>query len=608
MFQKQGFSGASPEDSALALARIDGALSDFQYHLQHFENDLKGLEELKKELFKDAAPWRDLLAHKLLPHLLNRSCLLVVMAGGTSSGKSTLFNLLLQENVSLVKSTSAVTKVPVLAVNPDRLEAAESNYLLPDFKSQPNSLNAQTEGERCPPGTVFTAASERLPRSLALLDTPDYDSVEKVNWETAEKVRAAGDVVLAVITPIKYKDDETIEFFKTARASGRIVIPLMNKVESDQDPEITRQQLRQFINAAELSDPPCFLVPKDYALEEIPEYTIRDVDGKLSLLDYLSRLDIAQTKMKVYRHSLEKFLATSKNFLDESDLIKESITAFLEQSRSAAQEKASRLTPALVPSFVGRFRLQAQENRNSLFVKLAALRDFFSMPLNHMKSLVFRDEVSFRSHRQLMKAEEEALEKCSGDIRKQMLLLSEKYRQWLRRECQKQTLFKLFHSRADQLTPEMPAASLSDELFASSLFSQGAMEEQLKDISEEHSKVGMILWLIDRTFIVTFWLVPIGIIVFGILKALYFLLPMLVVDWLLLFLRRFCEKFLQGEMKERLEDSFKSEKEVFADELYHHIAEPLLGIVEKAAAQFETGNYEKLRSCHQECQKNLQNF
>ena len=80
------------------------------------------------------------------------------------------------------------------------------------------------------------------------MDTPDVDSIDKRNWEVADHIRAAGDVLVAVVTGEKYKDDRVIQYFKEAAASGRMLIPVMNKANPADDFDVARKQLKEFCN------------------------------------------------------------------------------------------------------------------------------------------------------------------------------------------------------------------------------------------------------------------------------------------------------------------------------------------------------------------------
>src|SRR5690606_7867964 len=106
-----------------------------------------------------------------------------------------------------------------------------------------------------PDDTLFVTQRDSLPDRLILMDTPDVDSIDKANWSTAENIRAAGDVLIAVVTGEKYKDEKVQAFFRAAAASGRIVLPLLNKADPHNNFETARAQLDDFCDDIGLVGP-----------------------------------------------------------------------------------------------------------------------------------------------------------------------------------------------------------------------------------------------------------------------------------------------------------------------------------------------------------------
>ncbi|HOH41464.1 MAG TPA: 50S ribosome-binding GTPase, partial [Candidatus Hydrogenedentes bacterium] len=105
------FYALSGEENSAADS-IQTALADFEHYFNAFLKALDGQAELKDLLLDGTEEWRRLLSQKLLTQISEKACLIVVFAGGTNSGKSTLFNLTLQKKLSEVRSTAAATKAP----------------------------------------------------------------------------------------------------------------------------------------------------------------------------------------------------------------------------------------------------------------------------------------------------------------------------------------------------------------------------------------------------------------------------------------------------------------------------------------------------------------
>ncbi|HDP34086.1 MAG TPA: hypothetical protein ENN29_03135, partial [Candidatus Hydrogenedentes bacterium] len=180
-------------------------ISGFNDVLNGFALALDVYPRLRDAVFDDCDEWRRLLQHKLAPQLSGDGCLVVAVAGGTNTGKSTVYNLLLGARKSAACSTAAATSSPVLTTSNSRHDAALRGSLLPEFIALALEAPENATRRDMPESTLWVAESPALPDSLALMDTPDVDSIERRNWLVADHIRAAGDVIVAVLTPEKYK-------------------------------------------------------------------------------------------------------------------------------------------------------------------------------------------------------------------------------------------------------------------------------------------------------------------------------------------------------------------------------------------------------------------
>jgi len=302
--------------------QIGEALAGFHTALGQFEGALEAFPGLAAPIFAESGEWRDLLAYKLLPHLGDDACLVVAVTGGTNTGKSTVFNLLLGKDTSPVRITAAATCRPVLAANQRRFESFSSAQLLAPFKPvplvDPEAVLTQETAE----DALFVTVSPNLPDSYVLLDTPDVDSIELSNWEVADHIRAAGDALIAVLTAEKYKDARVVDFFREAHRAGRMIIPLMNKAWANKDFAAARTQLEDFVADTGISGAAAFVLVADPEIEDHPEaFTARRLgegaDGitSQSLVEYLGGLDVQEIKHRVYRKTLQHFALRASAFL-----------------------------------------------------------------------------------------------------------------------------------------------------------------------------------------------------------------------------------------------------------------------------------------------------
>ena len=150
----------------------------------------------------------------LLPRVRRSAApVLVALVGSTGAGKSTLVNSIVGANVSATGVRRPTTNSPVLACHPDEIDwFAENNFL-------PTLPRVRQEGLARPgrDGLLVLAASEGMPRGIALLDTPDIDSVVQAHHEFAYQFLDASDLWLFMTSASRYADGPVWEILQHAR-------------------------------------------------------------------------------------------------------------------------------------------------------------------------------------------------------------------------------------------------------------------------------------------------------------------------------------------------------------------------------------------------------
>lgn len=336
------------EESCDALEEADplaGGIAGFAETLADLEHLLAAYPTVYEAVFAGSEEWRRLFRHKIVPHLAANGCLVVAVAGGTNTGKSTLFNLLLHDSKSAVRSTAAATCSPVLVTADNRYQDGLEGKILSGFDPYPLMRPEDSTRYEMPEDTLWVCASRMLPDNLAILDTPDVDSIERRNWKVAEQIRAAGDVLVAVLTPEKYKDARVVEFFRQAHASGRLVVPVMNKANPNNGFASAKAQLTAFAQDACLEEPTCFVLPFDYGLEVDMSRDIPALEKDASLMTYLSGLDVTEVKRRVYHDTLDYFLEASGTFLERA----EALRARMREAPLSFERRARGLASAYFP-------------------------------------------------------------------------------------------------------------------------------------------------------------------------------------------------------------------------------------------------------------------
>jgi hypothetical protein len=190
----------------------------------------------------------------LLPRLRQMDApLLMVVGGSTGAGKSTLVNSLVGADVSAAGVLRPTTRAPVLVCHPDDLRWFEDDRVLSGL--------SRTTGRPAAPGGLQLVPSERLPAGLALLDSPDIDSVVEANRALAGKLLAAADSWLFVTTAARYADAVPWELLHAARDRGTALSLVLNRVPGDGAGEVV-EHLRQMLAQRGLGDTELLVVPE----------------------------------------------------------------------------------------------------------------------------------------------------------------------------------------------------------------------------------------------------------------------------------------------------------------------------------------------------------
>ena len=172
--------------------------------------EIAGSAEVKTERNKLLSQIDDYL----LPRVRRSAApILVALVGSTGAGKSTLVNSIVGSHVSATGVRRPTTNSPVLACHPDEIDwFAENNFL-------PTLPRVRQEGLARPgrDGLLVLAASEGMPRGIALLDTPDIDSVVQAHHEFAYQFLDASDLWLFMTSSSRYADGPVWEILQHAR-------------------------------------------------------------------------------------------------------------------------------------------------------------------------------------------------------------------------------------------------------------------------------------------------------------------------------------------------------------------------------------------------------
>ena len=196
-------------------------------------------------------------------HLLrtNEPPPLLVVLGGTGTGKSTLVNRLLDREVSATSSIRTFTGGAVAV-------AADPSRIPPLWLGLPHDPVRSVPARGQPMRLQFVIASAPLLDSITLVDTPDLDGDNPAHHAEADRAFRWADAVVFLVTPEKYQKPELTPYYRLARTYAIPALFVMNKVEVGEAVEDYRRQLaeRKWDAAA------VFAIPRNDAAWEPPEH------------------------------------------------------------------------------------------------------------------------------------------------------------------------------------------------------------------------------------------------------------------------------------------------------------------------------------------------
>src|ERR1700728_3717087 len=194
-----------------------------------------GVEEARAERRKLLSQIDDYL----LPRLRQSGApLLVALVGSTGAGKSTLMNSLVGIQVSNTGTRRPTTNSPVLACHPSDARWFAENVFLPTLP------RVRQQGLAMPgrDGLLVLAENEGMPPGVALLDTPDIDSVVQAHRDFAHQFLDASDLWLFMTSASRYADAAVWELLQQARERDASLAIVLSRVR----PESARQLSSHF--------------------------------------------------------------------------------------------------------------------------------------------------------------------------------------------------------------------------------------------------------------------------------------------------------------------------------------------------------------------------
>ncbi|MFT0848444.1 dynamin family protein [Actinomycetaceae bacterium L2_0104] len=220
------------------------------------------------------------LIHQLEDYILPRYAsldapLLAVVGGPTGSGKSLLVNSLIREHVASSSAIRPTTRRPLLVHAPQEGKWFGSQRVLPGLARVSGEDRSEGQGSETGDsndaisasahGELRLASSAGIPESLALLDSPDIDSVVEENRRLAAQLLAAADLWIFVTTAARYSDAIPWALLDEAARRNIVMAVILNRVPAGVGAQI-RPDLSRRLAEHGLGAAPLFVVSE--ALDE----------------------------------------------------------------------------------------------------------------------------------------------------------------------------------------------------------------------------------------------------------------------------------------------------------------------------------------------------
>jgi hypothetical protein len=245
---------------------------------------------------------------------------IVVILGGTGTGKSTLVNRLLGATVAATSFRRTYTAGAVAIVpEPGRLAA---EWLGVEHRTVAEA-DLPARGE--PDALIVATSSQPLAARVILVDTPDLDGDQPVHHVQADRAFRWADAVLFAVTPEKYQMTELLPYYRLARRYGIRSLFVMNKCEETAVLEDYGKQLA----GREWADARVFAVARDdaawsppagadlsdlrEAIQGVPAATAKENESGLAAraIDLLGRLtDQVIAPLRDSRREADRLIAS----------------------------------------------------------------------------------------------------------------------------------------------------------------------------------------------------------------------------------------------------------------------------------------------------------
>ena len=302
--------------------------------------DVMGLDR-----HKEAEPWTQIIDKKLLTKLSPDFPLMVTICGGGSSGKSTLFNSIVKEELSPVGGSAGLNRRVLFSAHEKLLEKPDFlSALFEPFGTLPRPLKDRKE--LTTPGPPVYVSSNAVPKSLVLMDTPDFDTGAKgvyTNREVSRQALESSDILIYIFTNSNYNNRENTDFISEMLTSiGMRKCFLIYRVY----PSFKTQEVQEhamtvagnlYGSVADQYVLGVFRTDEDNAVASGEKImTLRPVEKEdPSFLDALKRIDTQKLRLELLSSIYNDVLIRSQELLGQIKLSNQELHLYLDALQTA---------------------------------------------------------------------------------------------------------------------------------------------------------------------------------------------------------------------------------------------------------------------------------
>ena len=302
--------------------------------------DVLGLDRRKA-----AEPWAQIIDKKLLTKLSPDFPLMVTICGGGSSGKSTLFNSIVGEELSPVGGSAGLNRRVLFSAHGELLEKPEFlSALFEPFGSLPRPL--KDKNELTTPGHPLYVSSNAIPKSLVLMDTPDFDTGAKgvyINREVSRQALESSDILIYIFTNSNYNNRENTDFISEMLTSIGMrkcfliyrVYPSFETQEVQEHAMTVAENL--YGKAADQYVLGVYRIDEDNSVASGEKFmTLRPVEKEdPSFLDALKRIDTEKLRLGLLSSILNDVLDRAQEFIEQAKTSNQELHLYLDALQTA---------------------------------------------------------------------------------------------------------------------------------------------------------------------------------------------------------------------------------------------------------------------------------